>query len=367
MTKVHRSIRLFLLLYLASCSLDKNIHRQEEIPAQEFRFDELFDPRLKLLDQKENVVLLLLPLSGSNSYIGMNVLNACLMDLNEAQNIDFYVVDTTDTSRERYTIYNRLKNKNLKAIIGPVFSSETAQYGALFPNTPILSFSNNLKINSGHVFACGLSLQDEIRALVAYANAQQINSFLIMLPNGELGDQIVEIIGLEFKKYGMEEGDDLEIIRYTSITRKAATKYANNSNKKAVFIINPILTISKLEDIQVFTLSSAALSNIEVWDGVIFAFFDNQEQQEFVKKYRSVFGMQPTILDIMGYDLMKIVKESIISRSPIVQNYYQSCLGEFFLDKKSGLRRKLQIFRLENSRKIELTPSSENSELSTDF
>ena len=68
----------------------------------------------------------------------------------------------------------------------------------------------------------------------------------------------------------------------------------------------------------VFTLSSVALANSEVWNGAIFAFSDNLEQQKFVKKYYSAFRKQPTVLDMVGYDLMKIVKEFINSGDQIL-------------------------------------------------
>ncbi|MDR0753707.1 MAG: hypothetical protein LBE95_03525 [Holosporaceae bacterium] len=338
--------------------MDKDIHREGKIPAPSTEIDDLLDRRLKLPDQKENSVLLLLPMSGNNECIGRNILNACLLAVNNAQSIDFYVVDAA--ARDKCAIHNRLRNKKLRAIIGPVFYHETTQYGALFPNVPILSFSNNLQINSDHVFACGLSLQDEIRALFAYAKSRQINSFLAMLPDGEWGNQILEVVKHELETYGLEEGDDLEIIRYASISRKAATKYAKNSNKKAVFVVSPILNMSKLEDMQVFTLSSMALSNREVWEGAIFAFADNQEQREFVEKYYSVFGTRPSTLDMIAYDLVNVVKESVTSGNPIVQTSYRGCLGEFSLDKKKGLTRKLSVFQLQDSKKIELSADQED-------
>ncbi|MDR0581099.1 MAG: penicillin-binding protein activator [Holosporaceae bacterium] len=328
------------------------MRRAEKIPVPKASSDELFDGRLRAFAPKKNAALLLLPLSGSNELVGRGILNACLLAGGNAKNIDFYVLDTAD--HEKHATLCRLRHKNFIAIIGPVFFQEVARYGALFQRTPILSFSNNLKINSDHVFACGLSPEDEIHALFAYADSQQINSFLTMLPDGELGNQIQDIIKRELKKYGLEEGEDLEILRYSSISRKAATKYVNNSNKKAVFVINPIINISKLENAQVFTLSSAALSVGNTWEGAVFAFSDNPEQQEFIAKYCAVFGAQPSVLDMIGCDLMKIVKESIKYERPIVQNFHIGCLGEFFIDKERGLQRKLSIYRRTDSGKEEL-------------
>jgi hypothetical protein len=58
---------------------------------------------------------------------------------------------------------------------------------------------------------------------------------------------------------------------------------------------------------------------------------------------------------MVGYDLMKVVEEFINSGDPIVQNNHSGCLGEFSLDKKSGLRRELRIFRVTDSEKTEVS------------
>jgi hypothetical protein len=343
---------------LVACSPGKDISRDKKIPASGSGVDEFFDPNLKLFGQRKNSVLLILPMSGGNESVGKNTLNACLLAAEDSPNIDFCVIDSANPSMDKLAAYGKFGN--LKAVVGPIFSHEVKRYGALFPNIPIFSLSNDLKINNDHVFACGLSLQDEIHALFAHANSQNLDSFLIMIPEGEFGNQILEVVCSELKKYGIEEGDDLEIIRYVSISRKVATKYVKNSHKKAVFIVDPILNVSKL-DAQTFTLSSVALSNPEIWDGVIFAFSDGPEQVEFMQKYRSVFGTSPKILDMIGHDLMRIIRESIDSPKSIVGNGYHGCLGEFSIDKKNGLRRKLNIFRLENSKKVEIDSEYDQS------
>jgi ABC-type branched-subunit amino acid transport system substrate-binding protein len=335
-------IKLLSLILVVSCAPSKDVSYEKPAPVSD---EDLIDSRLKFARPRKNSVLILLPLSGRNRNVGVGILNACLLALDHSRSIDFYVMNTADTSLEKHAIYEFFRNKNLQAVIGPVFSGETKQYGALFPRVPVLSFSNNPTVNSPHVFACGLSLQDEIRALFSYAHEQDINSFTIMLPNSEIGNQILGVIDAEFKKYGFEEGDDFEIVRYTSISKEEATLCVKNSGKKAVFVISPILNMSELEDTTVFTLSSVALSNENVWNDAVFAFCDNREQQFFAQKYRAVFGTYPTILDMIAYDLMKVVKDSAGAGEPIVNRHYRGCFGDFTVNGKNGLVRKLQVFR----------------------
>ncbi|MDR2107821.1 MAG: penicillin-binding protein activator [Holosporaceae bacterium] len=345
---------MLLLLCLASCSADKDIRPGEKIPVPREE-DVLFDPELRSFGQNKNAVLLLLPLSGRNGDVGQSILNACLLGALNSRNVDFHVLDTADSSIEKFKIYDDFKDKNLKAVIGPVFASETKQYAALFPKIPILSLSNDARINGEHVFACGLSPRDEIRSLLKYADSEDANSFLVILPNGEVGDGILAIISDELKKRRL--GDDaVEVLRYQSISRKTATRYAQNSGKEIVFAIDPVADAARLKNVAVFTLSSAVLSNPEAWNGAIFAFFGGRDRPKFENKYASVFGMRPTAPDIIGYDLVGMINESVNGEIPLTEINYQGCSGKILLNKKYRLRRTPEIFRMKNSQKIRLTP-----------
>jgi len=340
------SIRLLLLICLTACSQHEYIRESGKETTPKEKQDELFDPNLQVFQSKERSIVLLLPMTGPHESIGKGVLNSCLIADKEASNLDFHVVDTADASIEKSKVFDFFKNKNIHAIIGPVFSSEVKQYKAIFPKIPMFSLSNNLKVNSEHVRACGVSLEDEISAIVRYALADDIDSFLIMLPEGETGDQVLKVLTDELGKIGISDGDDLEIIRYTSISRKNATKHAKNSGKKAVFVINPILIIPKLENMHVFTLSSVALANPESWNDAIVAFANNDMQEQFKNKYYSTFGAYPKTLDIIAYDLIKIIGGA----DDGVDGDYEGCLGKFSVSKKDGFKRQLKIFRIKDSK-----------------
>jgi hypothetical protein len=64
---------------------------------------------------------------------------------------------------------------------------------------------------------------------------------------------------------------------------------------------------------------------------------------------------------MIGYDLTRIIKKSINSQKSIMENGYHGCLGEFFIDRKTGLKRQLKIFRLENSQKVEVDSEQDQS------
>jgi hypothetical protein len=119
-------------MFLASCSPGRNVQQITTIPSEktiiyEPKTDELFDSSLAVFSHKnaENSVLLLLPMSGSNAAIGRGIVNACILASIKigSENVDFFVVDTANPDLEKFNLYDEFRNKNLKAVIGPVFFS----------------------------------------------------------------------------------------------------------------------------------------------------------------------------------------------------------------------------------------------------
>jgi ABC-type branched-subunit amino acid transport system substrate-binding protein len=356
-----RRIMLLAMMFLTSCSPDRSVRQITTIPSEktvvyEPAVDDLFDPSLTIFSGQgaENAILLLLPMSGSNAAVGRGILNACILANAKIspKNVDFFVIDTANSNLEKFNLYDEFRNKNLKTIIGPVFFHEAKQYSTLFPNIPILTFSNNIKANNDHVVACGMSPRNEIGTLFSFAASKNINSFLLILPEGEFGDQILADARKEADKHGL--GDDMEVVRYASFSSKDAMKCLRTSGKKAAFVIDPLLDASKLKNTYVFTLSSSALANGNAWNGSIFAFADNPEQKEFMEEYQNLFGKTPTILDIIAYDLTKVACQSIEDEKSIFERNYSGCLGKFSIKKGQGLNRYLGVFCLQNSQRIEI-------------
>lgn len=350
-------LSIFFALILTSCSLQ---HHDAKVQQKNENIDTLKDENLKKIAQQnsDNKVLLLLPLSGTNAELGKGILNACILAANEStyQNIDFIIVDTADRSLDKNQLaskYKKDKHKkdNIRAIIGPVFFTEAKRYGALFPNTPMFTFSNNIKANSKHIFACGLSPQDEINEIFAYARRKDISSFLIMLPKGNYGDEIEQYLKKSMKNFDFDDENDVEIIRYDKMDRKKATKYAKESGKQGIFVLDPILDILELsESMKVFTLSSNALQDREAWLGSVFAFSNIQELFKFSEKYKAIFGHTPSVLDMIGYDIVTVLCE--FGNDPneifVLENkQLQGCLGEFTITKDHGLKRRLRLYESE--------------------
>jgi hypothetical protein len=103
------------------------------------------------------------------------------------------------------------------------------------------------------------------------------------------------------------------------------------------------------EDVIVFTLSAPVFANKSAWNGGTFAFADNEKLSRFTKKYKFMFGHMPSILDIIGYDIMNVIYDRVSSgwKFDPFDEEYSGCMGEFHIKRNKGLKRKLQLSTLQ--------------------
>jgi len=336
-----------------SCSVNKNIPEQVVTPAKKHIIKKnYFEENLKQWNKARNSVLILVPMSGENVAIGRGIINACLLSANDASDIDFYVENTHDVDMSK--LYEKFKEHNFDAIIGPVFYNEVGKYEALFRHTPIFSLSNNISINNQHVIACGLSPQEEIKKICLTIKASKLSGVLLLVPENSYANKIVQLMRQQLVKIGFNEENDVDIIRYKSITKDDATRIVQTSNRRAVFVVDPILNIDEIDDKFVFTLSSSVLNNRENWNGVIFAFDDNLNRKKMVNLYTSNFKSTPTIIDIVAYDILNAIISSIKNHTALFGTKFSGCLGNFEITKKNGIVRDLNLYKIESDELVRL-------------
>ena len=108
---------------------------------------------------------------------GAEVIHACMLATENIRNINFQVLNTASHYMDSKHF------PKLKGVIGPIFSSEARRYGTLFAHVPVLALSNDRALDDGHLYACGLSPQDEIRTIIEYGKSRKIESFLVFPKN----------------------------------------------------------------------------------------------------------------------------------------------------------------------------------------
>ncbi len=321
---------------LASCSSDHTSDQKISPPPVSY-----YDKALEDFQQADNSIALLVPLSGEHKNLGKNILNACVLG-NQNLNMDIYVIDTNNYSDD----LQQSSFPNLRAIVGPVFFQESYKFASIFKHVPFFSLSNNKTKNSKHVYACGLSPQEEIEKIFKYIRKKGLTSITMFVPEGEFFKSVSLIVRREAAKYEMEE--DFSVVTYKP--KDNLTELVQNATSKAIFAFEPVQSMKA----EVFTMSSLALSNPEKWEGAMFAYSDSEDQRKFIKAYKEAFQEAPTVISLAAYDLIKMINESSMQHKKIFDEPYQGTLGTFMIKKDQGMIRYPKVFKIENAEKVQV-------------
>lgn len=146
-------------------------------------------------ENEEIRVGLLLPMKGQNYRIGKSLLNAIHLALYKTQNknIKIFVRDTSSIEGVTKAYYEFL-DLNIDIILGPVFSDKVNELKSLSSSNKIqtITFSNNLNIANQNIFISGLTLKDEIKSIINYAENNNLKKFAIIAPENIYGNTIIQ-------------------------------------------------------------------------------------------------------------------------------------------------------------------------------
>tara|TARA_X000000368_G_scaffold266562_1_gene211123 strand:- start:3719 stop:5017 length:1299 start_codon:yes stop_codon:yes gene_type:complete len=146
-------------------------------------------------ENEEIRVGLLLPMKGQNYRIGKSLLNAIHLALYKTQNknIKIFVRDTSSIEGVTKAYYEFLDLK-INIILGPVFSDKVNELKSLSLDNRIqtISFSNNLNIARDNIFISGLTIKDEIKSIIDYAENNNLKKFAIIAPENIYGNTVIQ-------------------------------------------------------------------------------------------------------------------------------------------------------------------------------
>lgn len=313
-----------------------------------------YEKQMRRWTNATNSILLLLPLSGEHKLIGQGALNACLLASQEIPNVDFHIVDTA--TADTLSLHEQFQRQKFTAIVGPVFCNEIVKYATVFGESSFFSLSNNIDINNQRVIACGLSPQEELNEICVHLKKEKYNGLLLLMPKNDYANKIVGMARKALIKAGFDPEDDMEVLRYMDITKENATQAIASSSKKAIFVLEPILDMEKLDNHEIFTLSASALNDKSTWDGVCFAQGDTKYRQEFIEKYKKAFNKSPTAIDMIAYDMVRTICESCTDNVNLFDTKFPGCFGDFTFSRKNGITRKLYMYKMVNGQDVPCNP-----------
>ncbi len=139
-------------------------------------------------------VALLLPLTGGNAPLGQAMLNAAQLALFEqgAPGFEFVPRDTGGTAQGAAEAARSAIASGARVLVGPLTSAETAAASvpARAASVPMLPFTNDAHQAAPLVWPLGITPAQQMRRLVAAANAQGATRFALASPGGAFGRQL---------------------------------------------------------------------------------------------------------------------------------------------------------------------------------
>jgi branched-chain amino acid transport system substrate-binding protein len=133
-------------------------------------------------------IAILLPLTGPRADIGQSLLQAAQLAL-QGGGPSLDVLDTGGTAAGAATAAQAAVTKGDSLILGPLTSSETASAAPIAhaAGIPVLAFTNDPSQSHPGVWPLGISPDQQIRRLVAAAQAQGKTQFAALLPESDFG------------------------------------------------------------------------------------------------------------------------------------------------------------------------------------
>lgn len=245
---------LFLLLVIFSCKSVVQEPAKIVNPAvsSQYQTHDQFESRnLNMANEnrKKIQVALFLPFSGKYQELGWHLFNAASLamfenDLNH--NIELILVDSKDTAADAKKAFKTIIDRDIKIVIGPVFSSlvEAIERPAKHNAITAISLSNNQELvnkidEDGGVFLAGMMPESEIDKIVTYAMEEGKTSFAVIAPSSQYGTIITNLV----KKFVKDRDGNFIISEFYQPNSKSLDKVVERAIN--AFILPPRLTSKK--------------------------------------------------------------------------------------------------------------------------
>jgi len=354
----------------------------------------------------------ILPLSGVNQPFGEKVLQGIQLAIKEFESpgkiplISLSIRDSKGNPGDAEKAVEELATKEkVIAILGPLLSgtSERASKKALQMKIPLLTFSQK-EMKGDFLFQNSLTPSDQVQTLVAYAtNELNLKTFAVFYPNSPYGLYFKNLFVQEMPRKGgkisgvvvyQEDQTDfsqeikgffkIEPLQESNGKRKKETEFKSLHSVDGIFIpdthdrVAMILSQMAFYDVKVTFLGTNSwngpgLTSIagKAAEGAVFveAFFKGDPSPlvaQFVQEFRKTYQRDPEILEALGYDGAKFLKDILQSKwvpSPLqlkeelrqIQNF-QGVSGLKGFDEDGKALRTLSILKVNKGQIEKVVP-----------
>ncbi len=339
----------------------------------------------------------ILPLSGTYSIYGQSVQHGieCALGIyapcEGPSDIQMVVKDSRGSPAAAAEAVAALAAEDVQVIIGPMLSATvlSAAAQAQQRGIPIITLSQREGVVSigDFVFRNSVTSKSQVDSLADYAARRRgLKRFFILYPNTRKGEEFQLLFADAVRKAGgrvvgtrtfnPQSQDFISQVRDLHLMgdRIDLTREADKENFDALFLpgsswtaafIAPMLSMMGLENVQLLgTMRWNDPGLIERGgthlDGAVFvvAFDKNSTDpviHDFVQRFQKAYGKEPTLLEALGYDSMRIIldassrgahKSTMIKEMLARLADFRGATGLMSTDAQGDIHRKLKVMRI---------------------
>ncbi len=351
---------------------------------------------------------LLVPLSGDNSEIGMQIIKATRLALNDINkdNLEIFPKDTGSDPSTTLRSAIELKELGINLVIGPVFYDNLV-YLEEIKDLTFLSFTNKTLDLPKNVISAGINSTSQLNTIKKFIKQNEIKKTLFLIPNlnydleikhgikkskintfkqyfyninpQKLTKQIEDITNYEIRKQNLFD----EITRLENSDDPNKEKKIKNLEKK--YTIGNVkfdsVVIADFDESLKSVITSLLYTDVSPKDKYFITFnqwFDEslfneaasqpiyypsinkKNLEEFQRKFYNKFNETPNHLSLLGYDLIGLIyylsiKNDIteISKSFKARNSFKGKIGIFDI-KDNTINHRLNFYKIEEGSLIEI-------------
>jgi ABC-type branched-subunit amino acid transport system substrate-binding protein len=319
-------------------------------------------PRTPLVTSSTVRIGLLVPLSGPNEQLGRSMLNAAQMALFDFSdsNFELLIFDTLGTSEGAMEAARFAIGDGVSVILGPLLGTSISAITPMSQaaNVKVVGFSSDRTVTGEGIYTMGFFPEDEVKRVVAYAISKGKKRFAAIAPNGLYGQAVVEALRNTATTFGGEVDQVLFYDVDTQDFSEVVRELANYDSRRQALIDQRSELEERVDDIakralkrleKMQTLGEVPFDSLLLAGGgerllaiaALLPFYDvdpkkvrmlgtgqwdipdlgvepalrggwhagppPEARANFVKHYKSIYGVKPHRLSTLAYDATALV------------------------------------------------------------
>ena len=353
-------------------TLDEEIDTYDKAPKSErenIAFLQFKDPKKEkkeVIAEVDNLVGLLLPLTGKKSAAGNLVINSLRYSmLLKPNQLNFKIFDTRGIPKGAIEAAEKGVENGINTFIGPIFSNETKELKRHFKSNEDLTFfslSPDLENISKNIIVSGQNPEEQVSCIIQQLAEQRSNKILLIFHADKYGYVIRDSFSKFIDNYGISQYASVEFFemqknmnlndeikklsKFEDRKRRLKNEISRTKNDKTIEKNAKKIRISSLErkltldtpfdsiliasegddlleilshlafydinsdntDIYGTSLWEDTDKNDNVYRGTFYATSLKDKNEEFVKSFKNVFSREPLSLNFYIHDLIDLVQ-----------------------------------------------------------